>query len=322
MTSVAIVTVNFRTGRLVGKSLEAVERERRRFGGEICIYVVDNNSGDDSVSFLSGLIEKKGWGDWVYLRPHPTNAGFAAGNNVALREILSAPDAPDYIYFLNPDAQIKSGAITTMTDFLGKTEGVAIVGTRLEEPDGSPNRAAFRFPTAISEFLRGAQVGALDRLLNRWVVAPAPRTVPHRTEWVSGASFMVRRRVFEKIGLLDEGYFLYFEEVDFMKKAAAHGLEVWYHPDARVIHDAGSATQIKDMRAKSGALPLYWYNSLRRYFLKHHGRAGTLVAIACWFAGRVVFSVAGLVRGRKYESGGTSPRLLITRVALPVLRGL
>ena len=322
MTSVAIVTVNFRTGRLVGKSLEAVERERRRFGGEICIYVVDNNSGDDSVSFLSGFIESKGWGDWIYLRPHATNAGFAAGNNIALREILSSPNAPDYIYFLNPDARTRPRAISIMTEFLGTTPRVAIVGTRLEEPDGSLSRAAFRFPTAISEFLRGAQVGALDRLLHQWVVAPAPQTVAHRTEWVSGASFMVRRQVFEKIGLLDEGYFLYFEEVDFMKSAAAHGLEVWYHPDARVVHDAGSSTQIKDMRAKSGVLPLYWYDSLRRYFLKHHGRAGTLIAVASWFAGRVVFSVAGLIRSRKHESGGPDPRLLITRVALPVLRGL
>ena len=170
------------------------------------------------------------------------------------------------------------------------------MGSCLEEADGTVSCSAFRFPSLLSEFLRGAGIGILDKLLHRWVVAPLPKDRPHKTDWVSGASFMVRRTVFERIGLLDEEYFLYFDEVDFMKSAAKANLEVWHNPNARVMHMAGSATKIKNVRAQNGRLPPYWYDSWRRYFLKHHGRLGALLAGSGWLTGHLLQSLKRIFR--------------------------
>jgi N-acetylglucosaminyl-diphospho-decaprenol L-rhamnosyltransferase len=318
MSSIAIIIVNFRTGSLVVESLAALALERANVARSIVVYIVDNNSGDDSVEVISEAINREGWGAWVHLRPSPRNDGFAAGNNIALREILSN-DRTDYIYFLNPDAVIRPGAIGVLAEFLDERPDVAIVGSRLEEPDGTLSCSAFRFPSHISEFLRGAQIGILDKILHRWVVAPLPKDHSHKTDWVAGASFMVRQTVFGRIGLSDEGFFLYFDEVDFMKSAAEAGLEVWYNPHARVIHAAGSATKIKNVRAENGKLPAYWYDSWRYYFLKHHGRLGAFVAGSGWLMGHLLQSLKKLFRADDHKAGGLSAVEFITRALIPAL---
>ena len=320
MSKVAIIIVNYRTGHMVVENLAAIASERETLEHSVVAYIVDNNSEDDSVEVIADAIEQAGWIEWARLRPNPRNDGFSAGNNIALREILRQAEACDYVYFLNPDATIRSGAIGILTDFLDERPEVAMVGSRLEEPDGTVSCSAFRFPSPIGEFLRGAQLGIFDRLFHSWVVAPPPQDQPHQADWVAGASCMVRRTVFDQIGLLDEGYFLYFDEVDFMKSAAEARLEVWYNPHAKVIHRAGSATKIKNICAQDGELPSYWYNSWRRYFVKHHGRLGASLAGACWLAGHVVCSAKRLVRSDNATTGGASPTKFIQRALVPAIR--
>jgi GT2 family glycosyltransferase len=130
---------------------------------------------------------------------------------------------------------------------------------------------------------------------------------------------MARRSVFEQIGLFDEDYFLYFEEVDLMKEAAKANLEVWHNPNARVIHIGGGATNIKDARAQSGRLPPYWYDSWRRYFVKHHGRLGACLAASCWLAGRSLFNLKRMVRSSNDQGGGPVASDLIWRALIPAL---
>ena len=319
MSKVAVIIVNYRTGELVIENLAAIASERETLTHSVVVYVVDNNSGDDSVSLISDAIERSGWTKWARLRAHPRNDGFSAGNNVALHEILRSGQKYDYVYLLNPDATIRPGAIRVLTDFLDERPEVAIVGSCLQEPDGTLSRSAFRFPSPVGEFLRGAGVGILDKLLHRWVIAPLPKDHPHKTDWVSGASCMVRRTVFEQIGLLDEGYFLYFDEVDFMKSAAKAKLEVWHNPNARVIHVAGSATKIKNSRSEYGGLPPYWYDSWRRYFVKHHGRFGAFLAGSGWLTGHLLHSLKRAIRTESHKSGGPSATEFITRGLLPAL---
>ena len=316
MSEVAIIIVNFRTGALVGQSLHAIARERGAVSRPIVVYIIDNHSMDGSVELLSALIDKEEWGDWVRLRPKDRNGGFAAGNNAALAEILTN-DEIRYVYFLNPDAVIRPNAISTLLRFLDECPKASIVGTRLEEPDGRPSSSAFRFPSAISEFLDAARIGYLDRLFERWIVARPPAEQSHPTDWVSGASFVVRKEVFDRVGLLDEGYFLYFEEVDFMKAASAAGFEVWHFPDAKVVHEAGSSTKLKDGRSNEGALPPYWYESWRRYFTKHHGRSGILLAAAAWFAGRSLAWSLEVLRLRPKQLGSRRTATFLMQGVLP-----
>ena len=139
---------------------------------------------------------------------------------------------------------------------------------RLEDPDGTPQRSAFRFPTVLGELENGVRLGVISRLLSRYIVAPPVVDDPCRTDWLSGACMLVRREVFEAVGLLDEGYFLYFEEVDFCRRAARADWPCWYVPSARVVHRVGSEHRLERRRLRR---PRYWFDSRRRYFRRHLG---------------------------------------------------
>jgi GT2 family glycosyltransferase len=95
--------------------------------------------------------------------------------------------------------------------------------------------------------------------------------VPHKTDWLNGASLMIRREVFDSIGLLDESFFLYYEETDFCRRAQRAGWSCWFVPPSRVIHLEGQSTGATGASAKHQPVPDYWFASRRRYFRKHHG---------------------------------------------------
>ena len=138
-----------------------------------------------------------------------------------------------YVLLLNPDTIVLPGALKSLLDFMDEHPLVGIAGSRLEHPDGTPQRSAFRFHSVLSEWEAGLRLGLVSRLLNKRVVAPPVPQVTCPTDWVAGASMIVRRAVFERIGLLDEGYFMYFEEVDFCLRARRAGWPCWYVPASR-----------------------------------------------------------------------------------------
>jgi len=118
----------------------------------------------------------------------------------------------------------------------------------------------------------------ITRLLaDRSVHLPIPDQATE-VDWVAGASILVRREVFDAIGLIDEGYFLYFEEVDFLLRAKRAGFRTFYVPTSRVIHHMGASTGVTDEKQPPRRLPSYWFDSRRRYFLKNHGMAHALLA--------------------------------------------
>ena len=120
--------------------------------------------------------------------------------------MLAAAEPPDYILLLNPDTVVRPGAIVELLQFMEASPKVGLTGARLEEPDGTPQRSAFRFPTVLGELENGVRLGVLTRLLSRNVVAPPVSAEASRADWLSGACLMVRREVFDAVGLLDEGY--------------------------------------------------------------------------------------------------------------------
>jgi GT2 family glycosyltransferase len=145
----------------------------------------------------------------------------------------------------------------------------------------------------LGELESGAHLGILSRALIRYMVTPPMQVTVHECDWVSGASLMVRREVFEQIGLLDEGYFLYFEEADFCSRARKAGWQVWFVPESRVVHLEGAATGIQQTARRR---PPYWYNSRRRYFIKHFGVTGLILADALWMVGRTSLVLRRLLR--------------------------
>lgn len=284
MKSTRIVIVNFKTPGLVVECLRSLVEEVRT-AGDCQVIVVENGSPDDSAERLEVAIRAKGWSSWAKLLVLDKNLGFAGGNNAALRPLLAEAKPADYFLLLNPDTVVRPGAVTTLIDFLDRQPKAGIAGSRLEDPDGTPQRSAFRFPTVPSEFEGGVRLGPISRLFRSSIVAPPVTDATHRCDWLAGASMLVRKEVFDDIGLMDDDYFLYFEETDFMLRAKRAGWQTWYVPASRVIHLVGQASGVTDTKKPARRLPKYWFDSRRRYFVKNHGEFYALWADTAWLIG-------------------------------------
>jgi len=142
--------------------------------------------------------------------------------------------------------------------------------------------SAFRFPTALSELAVESENAIVARLFPDGHVALPEDAQTRETDWISGVGMLVRRAVFDEIGGFDEGFFLYFEEVDFCRRARRAGWKSWTVADAPVTHIGSVSTGMED---RARALPAYWFDSRERYFLKHRGRLYTALADASFLAG-------------------------------------
>jgi len=209
----SVVMVHYRTPALAIESIRSLAGEAAAIPGTR-LLLVENASEDGSEEALADAIAREGWSDWVTLIPAGRNGGFACGNNVALRRILAAEDRPEYVLLLNPDTVVRPGAVRELVAFMDAHPKAGVAGSRLEGLDSTAQRSAFRFPNLAAEFDAGFRLGLVSRLLARRLVAPPVRDETHRTDWVCGASMILRRKVFEDVGLFDERFFLYSEETD------------------------------------------------------------------------------------------------------------
>ncbi len=291
MTHVAVAIINYKTGGLVVDCLRSLQDEVKACEaayadrGRVQVVVVDNASGDDSPETIEQAIDDNGWSTWATLRRLPRNGGFSYGNNEAIRPFIDGDNRAPYLWLLNPDTVVHPGALLKLIEFLDKTPKAGIAGSRLEDPDGTPQRSRFRFPGVLSELEGSVRIGPMTRLLSPWAVAPpiAEGDTPQPAQWMAGASLLVRREVFEQAGYMDESYFMYFEEVAFCREAMRHGFERWYVPQSRVIHLVGQASGISSSQTKRK--PAYWFDSRRRYFLTQTGRLRATLADAAWLTG-------------------------------------
>ncbi|MGE5296627.1 MAG: glycosyltransferase family 2 protein [Solirubrobacterales bacterium] len=276
-----VVIVNYRTADLTTNCLRSLQAEVDSLEG-IHVVVTDNASGDGSVARLTTAVRENGWGSWASIQPLGRNGGFSHGNNAAIRPALESADPPCYVLLLNPDTVVRPGALKALVEFMESRPHIGIAGSRLEDPDGTPQRSAFRFPSVLSELEGGLRLGLVSRILARWVVAPPVPEGPCQVDWVAGASMIIRRQVFDEVGPLDEGYFMYFEEVDFCLRAHCAGWPCWYVPQSRVVHLVGQSSGVTNPHAARKRRPGYWFLSRRRYFLSHHGVMKTALANLAW----------------------------------------
>ena len=282
MSSAFVVLVNYRTAELACDcllSLSGMVPSLR--GGRV--IVADNASGDGSVEKINSCIAARGWSTWAEVLPLPTNSGFAYGNNAAIRRALATDPKLEWIVLLNPDTLVRPGALSELLAFGNATVRAGIIGAGIENPQGVPEASAHKFPSPCGELESSAAMVILSRWLRRHEVAPPPANTSRQCDWVSGACMAIRREVLQGVGLLDEGYFLYFEEVDFCLRARRAGWSCWSVPNARIMHIEGAATGI---RTAGKRRPAYWYASRRRFFVKAYGVSGLVIADILWAAGR------------------------------------
>jgi GT2 family glycosyltransferase len=314
---VLTIIVNHRRPDLVVKGLESLHPELQAIGGGSRVIVTDA-SGDGSADEIAAFIAARGWGDWVTLRRLDKNGGYGYANNQAIREALASDDLPEYFFLLNPDAYVHPGAVRELLAFMDRRPDVGLAGSQQEQPDGSINRAAFRFPSIRSELIQGTRLGLIRWLFQEAEIAPPPPEHASPTDWLSGASLLVRREVFEKVGLFDDEFFLYYEETDLCLRARRQGYRCWYVPTSRVVHLEGQSTGVTDTRLPPRRLPRYWFESRRRYFMKNHGPWKTRLADVAWTLGHVSWRARRRLQGKADDD---PPHLLSDFVRFNFLEG-
>jgi hypothetical protein len=247
--TIGVVIVSYNTRDLLADCLQSLHASSL----PLTTVVVDNASSDGSAALVEACFPEA----CLYALNH--NAGFAAATNLGLRVLGFGTDAtatnqqhpmPDFALLLNPDTVVRPGAIEHLVNFLRAHPRVGLVGPRLLNPDGSTQTAAFRFPTLSMSLLDVFPPGeaAPGRLYNSWWHGRYPQeqhesNAPFPIDHPLGACMLARQSTIEQVGLLDERYFIYSEEIEWCWRIQRAGWAIWQVPDARVTHIGGAATR-------------------------------------------------------------------------------
>ena len=304
---VAVIVVNYRTPDLTLRCLAALGRERA-LCPSLRVVVVDGGSNDGSAEKLGKALKQPEYLAWASLMPLSINGGFGWANNQAMLTLALQEVPPEFYHILNPDTEICPGAITKLVEALRSDPHCGAAGSQLLTSDSEPTASAFRFPSSGRDLIGAAQSRAIGSALRiQPIVVSSERTCD--VDWVSGASVMLRAEALGDSGLFDDGFFLYFEEVELMHRLRRCGWSVRHVPASRVVHVEGAATGV-GAAAVERPFPPYWYQSRRRYFELTGGKTALLAANLSSLAG---LTVAGIKRmfGRPPASKALRARDLV-----------
>lgn len=311
-----LVLVNYNGFDLTVDCLKSLRAELDAMPN-VQVGLCDNGSGEKEVRRLGAAIDELELSERVTLSSVFPNRGFTGGNNEVIRVALAADAPPDAIMLLNNDTLVPEGAIQKLVQFMEEHPEVGVCGSRLEYPDGESQRAARRTLTFISELESYARIGLLSRLLSPWLVAPPERDVPHVCGWVPGAALLVRRKVFNRVGLLDEDLYTYFDDVDYCLRAKRLGFPTWYVPESRIVHLVGKTTGITATEVRPQRRPSYWFWARRHYFLKNFGAWHATLADTAAIIGLCIWKLQLAVRKKPNPD---PPHLLRDLVSHSVFR--
>jgi len=303
MPFLTAIFVNYRTAELTIRAIAALLAELERLGDHRVI-VVDNDSADGSFEELNRAAAERGWRERVSILAAPRNGGYGYGINLAVRHALATTPATEYVYVINTDAFAAPGTLGRLLAFMESHADAGLAGGRIRRPDGGTQGAAFRFPSVLSEIEQMAAFSVVSRVLRRHaVVLPVP-PADQEVDWLPGTSMVIRRAVFDRGVYFDEGFFLYFEEVDFARRLRAAGFRAYFVADAPVDHLGSVSTGLGEVERR---LPDYWFDSRHRYFRKHHSATYAVAADVGWMLGYAIFRAKRAALG---QSGARRPRLL------------
>ena len=205
----------------------------------------------------------------------------------------------ELILLLNSDTIVRPGALSAMIASAEARPEAGIVGPRLEWLDGTPQESCFRYLSPLSELIGAAQTGPITAIFRKYVVPIAVGDTAIEPEWMSFACALLRREMIDEIGLLDEGFFMYFEDVEYCHRARDAGWRLLHNPDARVVHLRGGSSPVKRQTLEGRRLPHYYYASRTRYFYLIYGWWGLTLANLLWQVGRVVSKSRELLERRQ-----------------------
>ncbi|MEL6207940.1 MAG: glycosyltransferase family 2 protein [Pseudomonadota bacterium] len=284
MPRLVVSIINFRTPDLTIACVLSVLRDLSATpdARDAEVVIVDNASNDGSVEHLADWIDAHP-DDPVRLIRSSLNTGFSGGHN----QVIESSDA-DYVLLLNSDAELRVGCLAKLLAAAERDKAAGLFGPALEGEDGTPQTSFFRWPSALSELERGASLGPVTALLSRWVVPLGPEPETDEIGWTAFACVLLRRAMIDQIGPLDEGYFLYFEDVEYCLRAKRAGWTVGHAPAARALHHIGGSTGVTALQTQHLRRPAFYYAGRSRYFFQAYGRFGLLAANVGWTLGRAL----------------------------------
>lgn len=299
MTRITISIINFRTAQMTIDCVRSVLDDLARTGAGLNgqVVVVDNRSDDGSAEEIQDWIAAQQPAVPVTLVRSAQNSGYSGGHN---QGISAAP--ADYVLILNSDALLKPGFFAAMMETARARPQAGLIVPRLEGEDGAAQVNCFRFAGPASEFMRGAMSGPVTRLLKRHEVALDADPADDQIEWASFACILLNGQMIRQIGLMDEGYFLYFEDAEYCLRARRAGWQIVRQPAAVAIHFRGGSGPVKALARANKRAPEYYYRSRSRFLTQAHGRAGLIAANLAWHGGRALAQLRRLAGKRPYPA--------------------
>ncbi|MFN3372949.1 MAG: glycosyltransferase family 2 protein [Chloroflexus sp.] len=279
---ISIIIVNWNTRQLLLDCLTALPAATAGIESEV--WVVDNGSRDGSVAAVAATFPD------VFIIANPDNRGFATANNQAIRA-----SSGRYVFLLNSDTIAQPESITRLVHFLDAHPEVGVVGPQLLNADGSLQPSWAMFPNLLTE-LTGKKI--------RWrrQYPTKDGATAYATDWLDGAALLLRREVIKQVGLLDESYFMYTEEVDWCYRIKRAGWQICYLPSSSIIHFGGQSSKQAATRMKAEL-----YFSKLRFFAKHYGQTATLllgIGLQIIFFGKVAIGSVLVATGGGHHRTG------------------
>lgn len=275
-----VVIVSYCSRELLGRCLDSLAAHPP--AGAMTVTVVDNASGDGTPEIVATAYPDV---DVIALED---NLGFGAGTNIGIRR----GNAP-YVLALNPDAAVEEGTLTTLIELMETDPLIGCVGPALYQEDGTFDHAARRsFPTPLSSLAHFTGIG---RRVQSGPLAAyrAPEVERGEVDAVNGAFMLLRRRALERIGLFDEGYWMYMEDLDLSWRLARDGWLTFYEPSVRAIHSKGGTTGGR----RDARLEIAFHRGMGRFYRKHYAPERRRALNAAVYAGIGLKLAVALTRG-------------------------
>ncbi|MBI2099354.1 glycosyltransferase family 2 protein [Candidatus Uhrbacteria bacterium] len=259
----SIVILNYKSKNMVRECLAGIRMAAPALKYEI--IVVDNGSGDGVGKTLSENFPE------VKFIASPENVGFAAGNNLGIRASIGR-----YILIMNPDIAVFAGSVEALVRYMDENKEVGLAGPKLLNPDRTVQDSVYRFPRKMTPVYRRTPFGKTPtgkQEIQRYLMKDWNHEGEAEVDWLLGACLMIRREAMEQVGLLDERFFLYFEDTDWCRRFWEKGWKVSYVPESTMVHfhrrESAESPLLSSLFKKTTQAHI---RSGVKYFLKYRGK--------------------------------------------------
>ena len=279
--SVSLVIVNYNSKEFLRKCLKSIYENTHKISFEV--FVVDNNSKDESTKMVKKEFPQ------VNLIKNEINVGFAKANNQAIRK-----SGGRYILLLNSDTLVLPNSLNMMKSFMDHHPQAGALGCKLLNPDMTLQPSCREFPGFITLLFESTFLDQLfpsNKIIGRYNLSSWDHNRIREVDQPMGACLMVRKKIIDEIGLLDEGFHMFFEEVDWCYRIKKRGWKIYFLPKARVIHYGGQS-----IRKANFKMFLSWHKSRYRFFRKRYSEVSPLVLrtilVGCSFLQPIIILIA------------------------------